>query len=1081
MSARGARSRKVQQKDIQKKEKKTTGKGKAPDAIYELPHDAFADWRPTPSLNDPRNGVSRSITVSSNTSRATSRSGGTNDSSGRPRLNTHHTNGSKELRASRAPQSSGGSASVSDLSSKGKDKTTFQAHGKETKAPRGRGGGVPIKRSVTPAPTLPVFRTESAASYPSTNQKTWMNFRVWEGGKDGMRPYGGFEHDEDMQNGSVLIYFMEEHADEDRPNPSIRAELDVLENSGSTWLNQLLLYGRVDDDVDEWDLPNSPSSPIPSQNFSPNFPQSEQRRMLGPTSPGGMSPPPFDIDRTYSRIDSRAVSRLQHFSEITYSDGSDSPPPGRQTSRRHVTHEIRFNAPEDVKTAQGRRLHYVAIRNSLAMLHSKPIVGADVFDMLSTLQPQIQVMYDLDSDDYSRMTPRERSVQMVTHYLGQHGLDDVRKSIRQALGLLAWSEQDSVRWRQGYLESFVHLAGVMTPQVEDLAEFKRLSVVTRRNLGLTAKTLQLRVMEAEERLAGFDFSDLWEDNVRAASTAVYQSYQSFRQFLVNHYTRIYGNWPPTSNNTWLNRKVVLAMQEDFGSLYDYLVNRDVVWNPREERASRKWEMAHRKNDGFRADLPELGITDMLVIFDNKYGYAHIPHPYPLLPREVPQASREKEKKSLFDRMKKDKGKGATKDAKAHLQLSIVFSDATNIEKLDVNFNGSTLIDKFEQFELTTDLKTATPREARLGRWVLLYSILQVLSTLSVDVQGLKHTDGVRYFLCTDLKRCPEWVTNGQMEYLEASQHRSWCWQRSWDPVPTQTAPIELEASTTMNSRNGAANPYERELSAEMVGHTHVAHGLPSPPPERSLPAPPPSFDGATLLQNDIRRLGEKIDNYSLSHNATNIFRQEFERRRENEKVMQGEFHDRKPRLEGETFGPRAPTNTPNNNNNAANMTSFRPRESSLPQQQHQQQQQFSNERSQSRLLLDDFRDSRQGALLPPSASALRSHVTSSVNTDLGGYPFSSPSNNDMQWPVPPGYDDDAHASNRESTVLGSEYGGGGGFSDSESRYVDGRARAMGLGGGEMQRGRGGCGRGVGGISGDEESKGLFILVFILWF
>ena len=495
-----------------------------------------------------------------------------------------------------------------------------------------------------------------------------------------------------MQSGSVLIYFMEEQVDEDRPTPSIRAELDVLENSGSTWLSNALLYSRVDDedDVNDWNLPNSPDSLVPSQHFSPNYPQPGQRRMLAPTSPSGRSPPPFDIDQTYSAMDSRAPSRAQHFSEITQSDSSNSPPPVRRMSRRNITHEIRFTAPDKVKTPQARRLHYVAIRNFLAMLHGKPIVGADVFDMLSTLQPQVHDMYDFDSDDHSRMTPRERSVQMITNYLGQHGLDDVRNSIRQALGLLAWSEQENVKWRQGYLESFVHLAGVMTPQVEELAEFKRLSVVTRRNLGLAGKTLQLRVMEAEEKLAGFDFSDLWEDNAQVARNAVYQGYQSFRQFLVNHYTRIYGNWPPTSNKTWLNRKVALALQEDFGSLYDYLVNRDVVWNPREERASRKWEMAHRKSEGFKADLPELGMTDMLVVFDVKYGYAHIPHPYPLLPREVPKASKEKEKKSLFDRMKKDKVRETTKDAKAHLQLSIVFSDATNIEKLDVNFNGKSL-------------------------------------------------------------------------------------------------------------------------------------------------------------------------------------------------------------------------------------------------------------------------------------------------------------------------------------------------------------------------------------------------------
>jgi hypothetical protein len=99
-------------------------------------------------------------------------------------------------------------------------------------------------------------------------------------------------------------------------------------------------------------------------------------------------------------------------------------------------------------------------------------------------------------------------------------------------------------------------------------------------------------------------------------------------------------------------------------------------------------MAHRKNDNFSADLPELGMTDMLVTYDAKNGYAHIPHPYPLLPREVPKTGKDKEKKSFFSSLKKDKPKDTTKDAKAQLQLSIIFSDATNIEKLDVNFNGN---------------------------------------------------------------------------------------------------------------------------------------------------------------------------------------------------------------------------------------------------------------------------------------------------------------------------------------------------------------------------------------------------------
>jgi hypothetical protein len=484
-----------------------------------------------------------------------------------------------------------------------------------------------------------------------------------------------------MSSGSVLIYFKEEQVDDERPLPSIRAELDILENSGSTMLRELLRRSREDDSEDEWALPMVPES----SHYSRYDDEPPPRRMLGPTSPGGRSPPPFDIDQSYDGISTRAASRLDQFSDAGRSRQSNVF--SQRPTEGDPTHKIWFTAPEHIKTAQGQRMHHVAVRNFLAMLHGKPIVGADLFDMLNTLQPQIEDMYKFD-DNQSRLSARDQSIQMITNYLGQHGFDDVRSSIKSAMCLLAWAEQESVRWRQGYLENFVHLAGVMIPELEDVPEFKRLSVVTRRNLGIAAKTLQLRKMEAEEKLASFDLIDLWEDSSKMANSPVFQSYQAFRTFLVDHYAGNYGNWPPANNKTWLNRKIVLALQDDFGSLYDYLVNRDVVWNPREERASRKWEMAHRRDHDFKADVPELGLTDLVVRFDAKFSYAHIPHPYPLLPREIPKTTKEKEKKSFFSSLKKDKARDVTKDAKAHLQLSILFSDATNIEKLDVNFNGT---------------------------------------------------------------------------------------------------------------------------------------------------------------------------------------------------------------------------------------------------------------------------------------------------------------------------------------------------------------------------------------------------------
>jgi hypothetical protein len=190
MSARGARSRKVQLKEVEKKEKKVTGRGNAPEPSYES-RDAFAERRPAPSTNNSRIGISRSLTVSSNNSHATSRSSSTHDGSC-PKLNTLPSDASSESRSRQPKVSDAGSASISEGPSKGREKTKYQAKGKETKAPRGRGGGVPIARAIA-SPVPPPFRSESSASYALPTQKTWMNFKVWEVDKDRMRPYGGFD------------------------------------------------------------------------------------------------------------------------------------------------------------------------------------------------------------------------------------------------------------------------------------------------------------------------------------------------------------------------------------------------------------------------------------------------------------------------------------------------------------------------------------------------------------------------------------------------------------------------------------------------------------------------------------------------------------------------------------------------------------------------------------------------------------------------------------------------------------------------------------------------------------------------
>jgi hypothetical protein len=151
------------------------------------------------------------------------------------------------------------------------------------------------------------------------------------------------------------------------------------------------------------------------------------------------------------------------------------------------------------------------------------------------------------------------------------------------------------------------------------------------------------------------------------------------------------------------------LQKDFGSLYDYLVDRDITWDASEERHTRKWEMLNIKTETiFDADSPGLPLTTMFIGFDSSQRYDHIPHPYPLLPTSnTPAATRTDDKKKKLFGLKKVKEVAAIPDPKAHFQLALAFNGATNINRLGTDFKG---VFEYQALGLITAMLTVLNRQ-----------------------------------------------------------------------------------------------------------------------------------------------------------------------------------------------------------------------------------------------------------------------------------------------------------------------------------------------------------------------------------
>jgi hypothetical protein len=711
MASRGARARKVTTKQIEKVAEKNIDKERA-ERFAKL-HSSTPSSRPTspisPGYQPAWSNPKRPAALSSNVS-----------------VTSGESNGSSSRFSSTAV-----SKISSKISSHGTvdERKVFVAKGdKVTAHPRGRGGGVPTKLENAKAGTRATsrinhsFKSRShsvssgsqATTQTSSHERSWTDTKIWTGNGQSPKPYQGFEHDDDMwmADGNCLIFFSEE-TDEEDPRPMLRVHTSMLEQARSTFMINLLKYGEIVPEEEQFNPSRHNSGQQSQWPLNSTSLGNLDELLSANRSPGGYSddlqPPQTPNLRspnrdTWSTTDQtiwtpggqsdhrprtgggRGPANFAESVTVAESDAGDAH--NEPSGPVEITHEIWFRAPSHIKRADIQRRHHVATRNYLALLYGLPIVGNDFYEMLSDLQNVMDTYYELNE-------PSERwnSAQVLVQFITQMQLDDVRGNIKHALGLLAWSEQSNVMWDAGYLEGFVHCVGMMTQETLKMREYRSLSQITRHKLQNANNATQLRLIEAEERLARFDFPEMWYIDGVASGHPTQKSFEAFRDFLFGFYEAEYGQWPPRQEDHqghWLGRNLMGRLQADFGAIYQYWVDREIAWDANEERHTRKWEMVPTKlrAGGFEADSPGLPITDMLIGFDSSQKYDHIPHPFPLLPHSrSPSPKGQSTRKSIFSKFKSSSKEPKKPDVKAQYQMALAFNTASNINRLGTTFEG----------------------------------------------------------------------------------------------------------------------------------------------------------------------------------------------------------------------------------------------------------------------------------------------------------------------------------------------------------------------------------------------------------
>ncbi|RPA91525.1 hypothetical protein L873DRAFT_1714018 [Choiromyces venosus 120613-1] len=319
----------------------------------------------------------------------------------------------------------------------------------------------------------------------------------------------------------------------------------------------------------------------------------------------------------------------------------------------------------------------------------------------------------------------------------------------------------------------------------------------------------------------------------AANPPARIAFDKFQKFLVKHYQARFGSWPPQTPDGRFTRMLYVQLSRDFSALYDYLVDREVCWSgapptafkpplgnhhpvqPSSSTTSTR-KIIKSGSPHWRADDDDLQMTDILLAFDDKHNYPHIPHPFPLVPPTMSPPAKLK----LTSNASSAAGRffqGATRrgsipphlpsnstpfiNSATEKAAALSLSESTNIESLLSASTSNSLVDAFAKHEKSTPPAEVDPHDARKGRWLLIYGILQTLATVSVDAPGLRWTDKVDYFLCAKLRGTPPWKGGtgagvntvdfgGNASTDERSHFRSHCWTvpRSWRSAPTPMPP-----------------------------------------------------------------------------------------------------------------------------------------------------------------------------------------------------------------------------------------------------------------------------------------------------
>ncbi|KAM3084675.1 hypothetical protein ACMFMG_003136 [Clarireedia jacksonii] len=436
---------------------------------------------------------------------------------------------------------------------------------------------------------------------------------------------------------------------------------------------------------------------------------------------------------------------------IEHSGGSDGtldsavsfPETAKET---HLYFPTELSTDDSTKLTAQDIQKLVDVRNFFAFMTGQPLVATSTCPTIYYIFLAISALLQkFEFTNHDGSTYGEAAAASFSFFADEYRLADVRGSREKNIEAIILGER--MRSTELYHEAFVHAAG-RWHGIKDLKSglFQEISNNTRNRLERASLDLSQRHRTVDLRLADFDFPALFSG--AAASNTSAESkiarfkhwkthYLAMRRHILSYYKIVHGQWPPKSKSKnsfvegGLNRQVLKQLYTDMCNLYDLLADREAITTR---------TMDSEDQDASHANPIHLAARKVLSEFDRSS-----PPVLPPIPFDVPKVPTMATVEPGFPMLSpKDQHKASSRKLKEY-ELLLILAKSCN---LDAD-KKTPFLEMYKQFE-ERESKGKNVQELvdqRYGHWLLIYAVLQSLPMLVIDVDNLRYTEGVEYFLC----------------------------------------------------------------------------------------------------------------------------------------------------------------------------------------------------------------------------------------------------------------------------------------------------------------------------------------------